>query len=87
MKIEDLKKRAQIFKIMGNPLRLELLLTLSRGKICVNNLTELTGRRQANISQHLSVMRGMNIIDYHREGKKVCYFIKDKRVIKILRSL
>ena len=87
MGAEKLKKQAQLFKMLANPVRLEILQNLSKRKVCVNSLSELVSRRQANISQHLSIMKNMGIIDSHRAGQKQCYFITNQEVKKILEKL
>ncbi len=84
---ERFKKQARLFKILANPVRLELLHTLSQRKVCVNSLSELVSRRQANISQHLSIMRNMGIIDSQRSGKKLCYFITNREVKKLVEKI
>lgn len=81
------KKQAQLFKMLANPVRLEILNTLSKKMVCVNSLSELVSRRQANISQHLSIMKNLGIIDSHRSGQKRCYFITNPEVKKILEKL
>lgn len=85
--VEQFKKQARLFKILANPVRLELLHTMAKRKICVNSLSDLVSRRQANISQHLSIMRNMGIIDSHRTGKKLCYFITSQEVKILLKKI
>ncbi|MBI5043132.1 MAG: winged helix-turn-helix transcriptional regulator [Nitrospirae bacterium] len=86
---EDLKgvckETAKLFKILSNSVRLEILChILSRKEICVKNLTEFLGRRQANVSQHLAILRNTGIIDFTRRENYVCYFLKDKKLVKLL---
>jgi DNA-binding transcriptional ArsR family regulator len=84
---ERFKKQARLFKMLANPVRLEILLTLSKRKVCVNSLSELVSRRQANISQHLSIMKNMGIIDSQRAGKKQCYYITNQEVRKLVEKI
>jgi ArsR family transcriptional regulator len=88
-KNEDVKivceEAAKLFKVLSNPVRLEILChILSSKEICVKNLTEFLGRRQANVSQHLAILRNTGIIDFTRKENYVCYFLKNKNLIKIL---
>ncbi len=79
------KDAAKLFKILSNPVRLEILChILSSKEICVKNLTEFLGRRQANVSQHLAILRNTGIIDFTRRENYVCYFLKDKNLVKLL---
>lgn len=87
MSAENLKKQARLFKMLANPVRLEILQNLCKRKVCVNSLSELVSRRQANISQHLSIMRNMGIIDSQRSGKKQCYYITNNAVKKLIEKI
>ncbi|MDD5131867.1 MAG: metalloregulator ArsR/SmtB family transcription factor [bacterium] len=84
---DEYKEQARLFKILANPVRLEILKALSKKKICVNSLSELVSRRQANISQHLSIMRNLGVIDSQRSGKRRCYYITNREVKKILEKI
>jgi ArsR family transcriptional regulator len=87
MATQKFKRQAQLFKMLANPVRLEILSALSKRRVCVNNLSELVSRRQANISQHLSIMRNMGIIDSQRAGKKQCYFITNREIKKLIEEI
>ena len=77
MKKFDIKSGANFLKALGHPTRLAIVENLSRGKKCVKNLEELVKSRQANISQHLALLRMQGIVDYCQEGKLRCYFLKE----------
>ncbi|MDD5259454.1 MAG: metalloregulator ArsR/SmtB family transcription factor [bacterium] len=87
MGAKKFKRQAQLFKMLANPVRLEILQNLSKRKVCVNSLSELVSRRQANISQHLSIMKNMGIIDSQRAGKKQCYFITNHEIKKLVEKI
>ena len=73
---------ADMCKVFSNPTRLEIL-NLLRGKdMSVTELIGKTGLSQANISQHLSVMRSKGILISKRKGKNVHYRIENPKVIK-----
>jgi ArsR family transcriptional regulator len=50
----------------------------------VKNIWEKLGLSQANVSQHLTMMKHKGILGAVRKGGKICYFIKDPRAIQIL---
>jgi len=80
----DYKKSVRILKALAHPLRikiLEMLLKSSRKK-CVQDFGKILERRQANISQHLAILRNAGIVDYIEKGKNRCYFIKNSRIIR-----
>ena len=76
------KIHAEVCKVFSNPARLELL-DLLRGKgLSVSELTRRTGLSQANVSQHLSVMKAKGIVSYRREGKSVFYALSNPKVVR-----
>ena len=74
---------AEIFKTLANPVRLMILDILRSGEKTVNELAELTGRSQANISQHLAVLRQRGIIAARREGVNTYYRIACEKVVNL----
>jgi len=69
------REAADQLRLLGHPVRLALLDSLSRGPKCVTDMQDLLEVRQANISQHLSVLRRAKIVDYHEDGNLRCYYI------------
>ena len=85
--MNDLETYAQFLKALAHPIRLRIIEILKGDRICVKNIGELMDIQQANLSQHLSVLRHCGIVSTYREGNRVCYSIKDPRAIQILNSL
>ncbi len=78
---------AEFLKALAHPVRLRILATLIDGKQCVKNLSELLKISQPNVSQHLGILRNKGIVGCKRDGSIVCYYIKDKRALKIYEIL
>ncbi len=79
-----LEKVATRFKLLSEPLRLQLInLLMSRGELCVTDLVELTGQTQANISKHLNLLAREGILERRKEGLKVFYRIADPSIQQI----
>lgn len=73
-----LERAAERFRILGEPVRLELLTLLqSRGEMHVGELVEASGQSQANVSKHLGVMARSNILERRRDRQFVYYRIND----------
>jgi len=72
--------QAGICKVLSSPNRLLLLHELRSGEKTVGELAEATALRQANVSQHLAVMRLRKIVVERRVGNTVFYRIADKRI-------
>ena len=73
---------ASICNVFSNPKRLEIIDLLRDGEKSVNELSELAEIPQANLSQHLSLMRQRGILETRREGVNIYYSIANPKVIK-----
>ena len=76
------KTHAEMCKIFSNPTRLEILDLLRYREMSVTELIKKTRLSQANISQHLSIMKSKGIVASNREGKNICYKLTNKKIIK-----
>ncbi len=75
---------ANIAQALSHPTRLRVLELLRGEGAYVMDLTEWTGRPQANISQHLAILRDAGLVVADREGMAVRYRVKDDRVFEII---
>lgn len=73
---------AEICKTLSNPTRLEILNRLRDSEKSVGELASLIGARQANISQHLAVLRRRGIVTTRKEGANIYYKIANPKIIK-----
>ncbi|NIA20383.1 MAG: metalloregulator ArsR/SmtB family transcription factor [Anaerolineaceae bacterium] len=78
------REAADLLRLLGHPLRLALLDELAKGPKCVSDIQELLDVRQANLSQHLSVLRQARIVDFHEDGNLRCYYIARPSLVAAL---
>ena len=78
---------ASIAHALAHPIRVEILRALCDGTLTVGDITEQLARPQANISQHLAVLREVNLVDATRDGMSVAYCLSEPRVRKLLELL
>lgn len=76
------KIHAEMCKIFSNPTRLEILNLLRDKEMSVTELIEKTKLSQANISQHLSIMKSKGIVASNRNGKNIYYKLTNPKIIK-----
>lgn len=84
------QKNAEIYKVMSNPKRLEVLNILKGRELSVDTLAKEVKIRMANLSQHLSVLRLMKLVKIRRDGQRIFYSLTDDRIVepcKILHDL
>ena len=81
------QRNAEMYKILANPKRLEILNMLKIKELSVEQLVKSLGIRKANISQHLSILRHARLVTVRRKGLNVYYKISDPRIVAPCRIL
>lgn len=76
------KIHAEMCKTFSNPTRLEILNLLRNKEMPVTELTEKTKTNQANISQHLAIMKSKGIVSSNRKGQQIFYKLTNQKIIK-----
>jgi ArsR family transcriptional regulator len=85
------KHWVEIFKALGHGTRLQIVIELlDKGTKCVTDIQDILPYSQSNISQHLTILRNADIVDFTQDGSQRCYFICDRPfmdgIIKLLRN-
>jgi DNA-binding transcriptional ArsR family regulator len=83
MDISIFEFQADFYKAMGNSMRLQIVHALRDHPKTVTEIMQETGHRQPNVSHHLSVLRGIGIIDSARHGTEILYSLADPKVGEI----
>jgi len=73
---------SDVCKTLANPKRQEILDNLREKALTVNEIVEKTGISQANLSQHLAILRTKGIVTSRRDGINVYYSITDSKIIQ-----
>ncbi len=66
---------AQRFKLLGDPMRLQILHALREGELSVNELVQKIGASQPNISKHLAVLKSAGLVKRRKESNKAYFSI------------
>jgi ArsR family transcriptional regulator len=77
----------ETLKILANQKRLEIVQLLQNKELTVTEMVEMLGMPQANISQHLSLLRQVRIVATRKDGLHVYYRLTDERIIAIVCEL
>jgi DNA-binding transcriptional ArsR family regulator len=78
---------AEVAQALAHPVRLQILDLLRDEGAYVMHLTTMLGRPQANISQHLAVLREAGLVMDERDGMTVVYRVRDPRVFALVDQL
>jgi ArsR family transcriptional regulator, virulence genes transcriptional regulator len=73
---------SELCKTLANDKRQMILGALRADELSVGQLVERTGIPQANLSQHLSIMRTHGVVNTRREGTRVFYSISNPKLIQ-----
>lgn len=80
-------EEAEIFKVLGHPIRLKIVAGLCTRECNVKHIWECLGLPQATVSQHLALLKNKGIIEGKREGVEVRYSVVHplaKKLIEVL---
>jgi ArsR family transcriptional regulator len=76
--------KAEIFQALAHPTRIAVLEQLQHGELTVSNFVENLGLEQANLSQHLAVLRARQIVVTRKAGNQVFYSLRDPLMFDLL---
>ncbi len=82
-----MEDKLQILKALSDETRLKIVEFLLDGEKCVCEIFPHVKRTQSTVSIHLDILRKAGILDSRKEGKKVYYFIFDKKVCDVFKAL
>jgi len=71
---------ANRFRVLAEPLRLEILQNLGAEERSVGEIVLATGATQPNVSKHLRVMQEAGILKRRQEKNSVYYSIADESI-------
>ncbi len=84
---DRIERSVDIALALAHPVRLQILELLRDEGAYVMHLTRALGRPQANISQHLAILRDTGLVEDEREGMTVVYRVRDPRVFELVDQL
>jgi DNA-binding transcriptional ArsR family regulator/YHS domain-containing protein len=82
MYLELLGLEEDVFKVIANQKRLEIIQLLDKRELNVSEMIEMLGLRQANLSQHLALLRQHKLVTVNKKGRESYYKLSDKRIAK-----
>lgn len=80
----EIIQAAELFRTLGDPTRVRILLLLMDGEQNVGGLAVALGLSEAAVSHHLRRLRQMRIVRARRQGKEVYYTLDDDHVSDLL---
>ncbi|MCK5706394.1 MAG: winged helix-turn-helix transcriptional regulator [Candidatus Aureabacteria bacterium] len=84
---DSISNVADILKIICDPTRMKILLSLEKGEICVCDIAHVLGMSLSAVSHQLRLLRNIGLVRYRSEGKMAFYSLKDKKIIGFIKKI
>jgi DNA-binding transcriptional ArsR family regulator len=85
--ISSINQTAALFQTIGHPARMQILLAIGEGEVCVCHIEAMLDMRQANLSQHLMALREAGLVTDRRESRFIFYHLANPRLLDVLRQM
>lgn len=82
MKNEELASK--VFKALGHPIRYKIVKFLMDGPKCVCKLNENVEFSQANLSQHLKILKDSGVLNSEKVGLNIFYSISSDEIKQLI---
>jgi DNA-binding transcriptional ArsR family regulator len=76
--------KASIFRALSHPTRIAILEVLRHRELSARTIQEKLGVEQANLSQHLAILRSHRIVSNRKDGNQVFYSIRNPMLVEVL---
>jgi len=76
--------KASMFHALAHPTRIAILEALREGEISARAIQDRLGIEQANLSQHLAILRSRRIVANRKDGNQVFYSLRNRVLLKVL---
>jgi len=76
--------KAELFKALGHPVRVQVLEQLVDSERSVGSLADALGTELSNLSQQLGVLRRAGVVITRRDGNTIYYSLRDPGMVELL---
>ncbi len=87
MNDQDVETVAGLLKTMAHPIRLKILCLLQDNEMTVGSLRDEVETTNANVSQHLTILRNKGIISFRKDANFIYNKISDPRIVSLMMSM
>jgi len=82
--MDEQELSVKIFKALGHPIRYKIVKFLFDGPKCVCMINEDIEFSQANLSQHLKILKDAGILSSEKVGMNIHYRISSDKIKKVI---
>ncbi len=76
--------KADVFQALAHPTRIAIIELLGKRELSAGEMIEALGMEQANVSQHLAVLRSRQLVVNRKAGNQVFYSVRDPILLEVL---
>lgn len=76
--------KASVFQALSHPTRIAIVEILRDGELSAGAMQERLGVEQANLSQHLTILRNRQIVVNRKGGNQVFYSLRNQVLVEVL---
>ncbi len=87
MKDQQIEEMAKMLKTMAHPIRLKILCLLQDQEMTVGEIHRQVQTTNANVSQHLNILRNQGIIDYRKNANFIVNRISEGRILELIKTM
>ena len=80
----EFQKLASLFKVFGDDTRVKILIALSDGDKCVNEIVSAINVSQSAVSHQLKLLKDSKLVKSQKEGRVITYSLADSHVHTII---
>jgi DNA-binding transcriptional ArsR family regulator len=81
---KELNRLSSIYKVLGDPSRLKIVMALRKVEMCVCDLAAFLGLTESAISHQLRRLKDLALVKSRREGQVIYYSLDDEHVAELL---
>ena len=76
--------KAEVFQALAHPTRIAIIDLLGERELSAGEVMEKLDIEQANLSQHLAVLRSRQLVVNRKVGNQVFYSVRDRLLLQVL---
>ena len=81
---KEIERLSSIYKILGDPSRLKIVMALKNVEMCVCDLAAFLGLTESAVSHQLRRFRDLALVKSRRDGQVIYYSLDDEHVAELL---
>jgi ArsR family transcriptional regulator len=84
MQLNSREKECLVLRALSNTKRLRIVYALKKNELCVGKLSSLLCLKQANVSQHLLILKKSGLLSSRKVDKHILYKLNNPRITEVL---